>query len=167
MQEILNGKFYSPTKGNLSFKEVVDEMISYISEKPEKLYDVIVGCDSSSGEEPNFPVAIVILRIGQGGRFFLKKIHYQNRKFYNLKRRILEEVLLSCQLALNLREALNEKTKGKNLNYQFRYIHADIGENGATKDMIKEIIGLIEGNGFEPKIKPEAFVASVVADRYS
>jgi predicted RNase H-related nuclease YkuK (DUF458 family) len=167
MQEILNGKFYSPTKGNLSFKEVVDEIISYISEKPEQLYDVIVGCDSSSGEEPDFPVAIVILRIGQGGRFFLKKIHYQNRKFYNLKRRILEEVLLSCQLALNLREALNEKTKGKNLNYQFRYIHADIGENGATKDMIKEIIGLIEGNGFEPKIKPEAFVASVVADRYS
>jgi predicted RNase H-related nuclease YkuK (DUF458 family) len=57
--------------------------------------------------------------------------------------------------------------KGKNYNYQFRYIHADIGENGATKDMIKEVIGLIKGNGFEPKIKPEAFVASTVADRYS
>jgi uncharacterized protein len=167
MQEILNGKFYSPTKGNLSFKEVVEEIISYISEKPEKFYDLIVGCDSSSGEEPDFPVAIVILRIGQGGRFFLKKIHYKNRKFYNLKQRILEEVFLSCQLALNLREALNEKIKGKNYNYQFRYIHADIGENGLTKEMIKEVIGLIRGNGFEPKIKPESFVASVVADRYA
>jgi predicted RNase H-related nuclease YkuK (DUF458 family) len=167
MQEILNGKFYSPTKGNLSFKEVVEEIISYISEKPEKFYDLIVGCDSSSGEEPDFPVAIVILRIGQGGRFFLKKIHYKNRKFYNLKQRILEEVFLSCQLALNLREALNKKIKGKNYNYQFRYIHADIGENGLTKEMIKEVIGLIRGNGFEPKIKPESFVASVVADRYA
>jgi predicted RNase H-related nuclease YkuK (DUF458 family) len=167
MPEILNGKFYNPTKGNLSFQKVVDEIISYISEKPEKFYDVIVGCDSSSGEEPNFPVAIVVLRVGHGGRFFLKKIHYQNRKFYNLKQRILEEVLLSCQLALNLREVLNEKIRGKNFNYQLRYIHADIGENGATKDMIKEVIGLIKGNGFEPKIKPEAFVASTVADRYS
>jgi uncharacterized protein len=167
MQEILDGKFYSPTKGKLSFKEVVDEIISYISEKPEKFYDLIVGCDSSSGEEPDFPVAIVILRIGQGGRFFLKKIHYKNRKFYNLKQRILEEAFLSCQLALNLREALNEKIKGKNYNYQFRYIHADIGENGLTKEMIKEVIGLIRGNGFEPKIKPESFVASVVADRYA
>jgi predicted RNase H-related nuclease YkuK (DUF458 family) len=167
MLEVINGKFYNPTKGNLSFQGVVEEIISYISEKPEKFYDVIVGCDSSSGEEPNFPVAIVVLRMGQGGRFFLKKIHYQNRKFYNLKQRILEEVLLSCQLALNLKEKLKEKTKGKNYNYQLRYIHADIGESGATKDMIKEVIGLIRGNGFEPKIKPEAFVASTVADRYS
>jgi predicted RNase H-related nuclease YkuK (DUF458 family) len=167
MREILNGNFYNPTKGNLSFQEVIDEIISYISEKPEKFYDVIVGCDSSSGEEPNFPVAIVVLRVGEGGRFFLKKIHYQNKKFYNLKQRILEEVLLSCQLALNLREILGEKIRGKNFNYQLRYIHADIGENGATKDMIKEVIGLIKGNGFEPKIKPESFAASVVADRYS
>jgi predicted RNase H-related nuclease YkuK (DUF458 family) len=167
MQEILNGKFYNPTKGNLSFKDVVNEIISYISEKPEKFYDVIVGCDSSSGEEPNFPVAIVVLRAGEGGRFFLKKIHYQNKKFYNLKQRILEEVFLSCQLALNLKEVLNEKIRGKNFNYQLRYIHADIGENGATKDMIKEVIGLIRGNGFEPKIKPESFAASVVADRYA
>jgi predicted RNase H-related nuclease YkuK (DUF458 family) len=110
-------------------------------------------------------VAIVVLRVGEGGRFFLKKIHYQNRKFYNLKQRILEEVFLSCQLALNLREILKEKIERK--NYQFRYIHADIGENGATKDMIREVIGLIRGNGFEPKIKPESFVASTVADRYS
>jgi predicted RNase H-related nuclease YkuK (DUF458 family) len=167
MSEILNGKFYNPTKGNLSFQKVVEEIVSYISEKPEKFYDIIVGCDSSSGEEPNFPVAIVVLRVGQGGRFFLKKIRYSNKRFYNLKQRILEEVLLSCQLALNLKDVLEEKTKGKNYNFQFRYIHVDIGENGATKDMIKEVIGLIKGNGFEPKIKPEAFVASTVADRYS
>jgi predicted RNase H-related nuclease YkuK (DUF458 family) len=167
MLEILNGKFYNPTKGNLNFQKVIEEIISYISQKPEKFYDIVVGCDSSSGEEPNFPVAIVILRVGEGGRFFLKRIHYKNRKFYNLKQRILEEVFLSCQLALNLKEALKEKTKGKKYNYQLRYIHADIGENGATKDMIKEVIGLIRGNGFEPKIKPESFAASVVADRYS
>jgi predicted RNase H-related nuclease YkuK (DUF458 family) len=58
----------------------------------------------------------------------------------------------------------NKKNK---LCYQFRYIHADVGENGQTKDMIKEVVGLIKGNGFEPKIKPESFVASTVADRYS
>ena len=36
-----------------------------------------------------------------------------------------------------------------------------------AKDMIKEVTGLIRGNGFEPKIKPESFVASTVADRFS
>ena len=163
------GQFYNPTRGNLPFPKVIEEMIFYISEKPEKFYDIIVGCDSSSGEAPHFPVVIVILRTGEGGRFFLKKIGYKNRKFYSWRQRILEEVLLSCDLALLLKENFEKKINDlpKVLNYQFRYIHADVGENGATKDMIREVIGLIRGNGFEPKIKPESFAASTVADRYS
>lgn len=169
MSNFFQGYFYNPTRGNLSIEEVLEEITSYLKEKPEKFYDIIVGCDSSSGEEPHFPLAVVILRQGQGGRFFLKKISYKNRKFYNWKKRVLEEVLLSCELALFLRENFEKKMKNipEALNYQFRYIHADVGENGQTKDMIKEVTGLIRGNGFEPKIKPEAFVASTVADRYA
>jgi predicted RNase H-related nuclease YkuK (DUF458 family) len=169
MEKILNGYFYNPTKGNLKVDGVINEVLGYIAEKPEKFYDVIVGCDSSSGEEPHFPLAVVILRKGEGGRFFLKKISYKNRKFYNWKARILEEVMLSCESALFLRENFEKKIKSfpNNFNYEFRYIHADVGENGATKDMIKEVVGLIRGNGFEPQIKPESFVASTVADRFS
>ena len=167
MENFLEGKFYNPTCGNLEFSEVIKEIVNYIAEKPEKFYDIIVGCDSSSAEEPNFPLAAVILRKGEGGRFFLKKIHYSSlRKFYNWHQRILEEVLLSCELALHLREILNKEIP-LTFNWQFRYIHADIGENGATRDMIKEVTGLIRGNGFEPMIKPESFAASNVADRYS
>lgn len=169
MEKFSSGYFYNPTKGNLNLSQVVEEILNYLNEKPHKFYDIIVGCDSSSDQEPDFPVAVVVLRVGEGGRFFLKKINYKNRKFYNFKQRVLEEVLISCELALSVREILEKEiSKLKNLpNYQFRYIHADIGENGATKDMIKEVIGLIRGNGFEPKIKPEAFVATTVADRYS
>jgi len=167
MTNFIQGHFYNPSRGNLKINQVIDEILDYISEKPEKFYDIIVGCDSSSGEEPHFPLAVVILRAGEGGRFFLKKIGYKNRKFYNWKTRVLEEVLLSCELALFLREKVEKKFEANPFNYQFRYIHADIGERGQTRDMIKEVTGLIRGNGFEPKIKPEAFVASTVADRYS
>lgn len=167
MEKLLQGYFYNLTKGNLKIDEVIKELFSYISEKPEKFYDIIVGCDSSSGEEPHFPVVIVVLRIGEGGRFFLKKVSYKDRKFYNWKTRILEEVFLSCQLALYLREDIEKKINNKGFHYQFRYIHADVGENGQTKDMVKEVAGLIRGNGFEPKIKPEAFAATTVADRYA
>lgn len=164
--EFNDGKFYSPTKGELTFHQLVEEIINYISEKPELFYDIIVGCDSSSGDHPTFPVAIVIWRVGHGGRFFLKKISYKNKIFHNLRERILEEVLLSCQLALILKEALVKKISEKKYHYQLRYVHADIGENGITKSMIKEIIGLIRGNGFEAVIKPNSFVASAVADRF-
>ena len=171
MKDILAGYFYSPSKGNLTLDQLTEEITDYMSEKIERSYEVIVGCDSSSEKEPLFPIAIVILRKGEGGRFFLKKINYRgsDKKFYNWKERILEEVLLSCQLALSLREKITERVKNRIgfCNYEFRYIHADVGENGRTKDMIKEVVGLIRGNGFEAKIKPESYVASVVADRFT
>jgi predicted RNase H-related nuclease YkuK (DUF458 family) len=169
MNDFLNGYFYNPSRGNLTFSQVIEEIFFYLKEKPEKFYDIIVGCDSSSGDSPSFPLAIVVLRKGEGGRFFLKKISYEDRKFFNWKTRILEEVLLSCQLASLLKERLERKINSHLpfLTYQCRYIHADVGENGITKDMIKEVTGLIRGNGFEPKIKPESYVASCVADRYS
>ena len=161
MEFFLNGKFYNPSRGELSLQEVTQELLRYIEEKPQKSYEIIVGCDSSAVAEPTFPTVIVILRKGEGGRFFLKRINY-NRKFYNLHDRILEEVLLSCQLALWLRENIELPA-----NCEFQYIHADIGQNGATKDMIKEVTGLIRGNGFVPQIKPQSFAASSVADKFS
>ncbi len=178
MPKFLEGNFYSPTKGSLDAKQVVAELVSYIFEKPENFYDIIVGCDSSSSETPDFPLVVVAWRVGEGGRFFVKKINYKERIFSHWKQRILEEVLISCEFALYLRENLEieflqalEKINGQGNSispcWQFRYIHADIGERGQTRDMIKEIVGLIKGNGFEPKIKPESFVASTIADRYS
>lgn len=165
MQDMVDGVFYNPTQGNLTLNQVMEELIKYIKKDPGKLYEVIVGCDSSSGETPDFPLVVAILKTGEGGRFFLKKVSYGERIFHRWRERILEEVLLSCQFAVYLKEELAFRLAG--LNYEFRYIHADIGENGATRDMIKELTGLIRGNGFEPKIKPESFVASTVADRYS
>ncbi|MBL7156274.1 MAG: hypothetical protein ISS87_01595 [Candidatus Pacebacteria bacterium] len=172
MNKFLNGQFYNPTCGNISIEQVIKEIIKYIQEKPEDFYNIIVGCDSSSDQDPCFPVVVVVLRRGLGGRFFLRKIHYNNeerKRFKNWKMRILQEVMLSCELALYLKENLETKiTELKNIpNYEFRYIHADIGANGDTKDMIKEVTGLIIGNGFEPKIKPESYAASSVADRYA
>ncbi len=169
MKDITFGRFFNPTKGYIDFSEVLNEIFFYFQERPEKFYEVVLGCDSSSQKEPFFPVAIVILRRGEGGRFFLKKIKYRHRKFYNHQQRILEEVFLSCQMALVIKDRLNNEIRGKipNLKLEFKYIHADVGINGLTRDMIKEVVGLIKGNGFEAKIKPESFAATIVADRYS
>ena len=164
-----NGDFFSPSKGNLALKEVIKEIFDYMLEMPDYKYEIVVGCDSPSSEKPFFPIAIVVLRIGAGGRFFLKKMSYDEKflkRFVVWKNRILQEVYLSCELALSLREVLEEENK-LGLKYQFEYIHADVGEIGKTKEMVKEVIGLIKANGFEPKIKPQSFAASNIADRYT
>ncbi len=172
--EIQNGSFFNPSRGELEFKEVIQEIYRYIASAPAFFYDIVVGCDSPSSDKPFFPIAIVVLRSGAGGRFFLKKMHYPDaylKKFMhiNWKQRILQEVYLSCELALSLRETLEKDFGGSrpDFNYQFQYIHADVGEQGKTKEMIKEVTGLIRANGFEPRIKPMSFAASVVADRYT
>ena len=172
MLDIKNNDFYNPSSGKISFDRVCDEILNYMLEKPEYHYEVVVGCDSSSDDNPSFPVAIVILRVGNGGRFFLRKVKYSDvsgKRFYNFHQRILQEILLSCNLGLSLREKLDKKigSQHKNLHYQFRYIHADVGENGPTKEMIKEVVNLIQSNGFEAKIKPDSYAASIVADRFT
>src|SRR3972149_11657970 len=110
-ENILGGQFYNPTKGNMDIKGVMQELISYIFEKPELNYEIIVGCDSSSSETPDFPLVVVVLRPGMGGRFFVRKIFYENRMFYQWKQRILEEVTLSCEFALWLRENFEREFK--------------------------------------------------------
>ena len=170
MDVIFQGTFYNPTKGQMDLQGVLKEIILYLKEKPERNYEIIIGCDSSAVAEPTFPVVIVVLRKKEGGRFFLTKVRYPApRKFYNIHDRILQEVLLSCELALWLREnfAAHAKKEDLKVPYQLQYIHADVGENGVTRDMIKEVTGLIRGNGFTPMIKPQSFAASSVADRFA
>ena len=168
---LTSGHFFSPSKGNLTLDEVIKDIFAYMQEMPDKQYEVVVGTDSPSSDKPFFPIAIVVLRTGSGGRFFLKKMHYPDsflKRFANRnwKNRILQEVYLSCELALSLRETLEKENK-LGLKYLFEYIHADVGEVGKTKEMIKEVVGLIKSNGFEPRIKPQSFAATVVADRYT
>lgn len=138
---------------------------------PGRKYEIVVGCDSSSTETPVFPLALVVLRKGEGGRFFLAKLRYTDgeKKFYSWRERILEEVYLSCDFALAFRCALKSKIADcqDNIDYEFEYIHADVSATGQTRDMIREVTGLIKSNGFFPKIKPESFAASVVADRFT
>ena len=157
--------FISPTKGKMEFEEVVGDLINFVLEQPEEIYRIIVGTDSEGKEIPDFVSAIVILRKGKGGRYFWKKI--KNRKKYTLRTRIYEETMLSLKLAMKLRECIEKKLeKIRPRNYKNLEIHTDIGQVGETREMIKEIIGMVRGNGFEVKIKPEAFGATSVADHY-
>jgi len=157
--------FISPTKGEMKFEKVVGDLINFVLEQPEEVYRIIVGTDSEGKEVPDFVSAIVILRKGKGGRYFWKKI--RDQKKYTLRTRIYEETMLSLKLAMKLRESIEKKLeKIRPKNYKNLEIHTDIGQVGETREMIKEIVGMVRGNGFEVKIKPEAFGASSVADYY-
>lgn len=153
--------FNSPTYGNISFQQVFQKIIEFVKEQPKKNYSLIVGSDSFPGEETVFVTAIIIHRKGSGGKYFYRKIRYE--KMNNLKLRIFTEASLSLEIAENLKKMLSENGFAK-LPVE---IHLDIGKNGATRTLVKEVIKMIVGSGYIAVTKPDSFGATKVADRHT
>lgn len=155
-------KFYSPTGKIFTQETLLKEILFYINSEPQAKYKIIIGTDSTNHETTDFVSAIVVYRVGRGGRFFWKRIK-DNKKRTNLRDRIYQEVIMSLNLAENLLKQLSLKS---DINYDFE-IHVDIGSNGETKEMLQEIIGMVKGSGYNIKTKPDSYCASKVADRYT
>jgi predicted RNase H-related nuclease YkuK (DUF458 family) len=153
--------FISPSKGKMSFDEAFKDIVGYMQEMPGIPYRLIIGTDSQLREDACFVTAIVIHRVGKGGRYYYTKEN--ERMGRSLKQRIFFEAAKSLGIASRLAEKLAQNGYG-DLNVE---IHLDIGQNGETKDLIREIVGMVTGTGFEAKIKPDAYGATKVADKHS
>ena len=146
--------FVSPTKGRLSLNQVFTDIMDYVHEDPECHYRLIVGTDSQIGADTCFVTAVVIHRVGRGARYYYARDHQRTER--SLKQRIFYEASKSLELASQLAHKLSENGHS-DLNIE---IHLDVGENGRTKELIRDIIGMITGTGFEARIKPDAYGAS-------
>ncbi len=153
--------FLSPTFGRLSIDELFSNIIEYIGKDPAQTYNLIIGTDSFLTTETVFVSAIIIHRVGHGGRYFYKKS--LRKKIENMRQRIFYEATLSVELASVVMTKLNENGF-KKLPVE---IHLDIGANGDTKDIVREVVGMVTGSGYAAKVKPDSYGASKVADRHS
>ena len=156
-------QFFNTSHGlKLNAKSVVREIMNFMAADERYSYKIIIGSDSLLLRDNNadFVTAIVVHRVGNGGRYFWRRTELQ--KFYTLRDRIINEVLLSLEVA---QDVLRELKSAHAKNYDFE-IHADIGENGATKVMLQEVVGMIRAHNFEAKTKPDSYAASKVADRH-
>jgi len=154
-------RFYSPTKGQMTFEDVISDIVDLMEEDPDIPYEIIVGTDShSSSGEMDFVSAVIIHRVGKGGRYYWRRVRAS--KIYTLRQKIYKEATLSFELAKAVMEELETRTP---LDYNLE-IHVDVGERGPTRELIDEVVGMIIGSGFAVKIKPEAYAASTVADKH-
>lgn len=154
-------EFVSPTVGKLSFRQMFDQLVGYMSEVPDQRYNLIIGTDSLLSEKTSFVTAIVVHRVGHGGRYFYRK--QVNRKMESLRQRILFETALSLDLAGQLSAELSRNGHSE-LPVE---IHLDVGPNGDTKRIIREVVGMVTGSGYTAVTKPDAYGASKVADKHS
>lgn len=159
--------FVSPTKGELGLPGVVKEISDFVNEEPQKFYRLVIGTDSQEKKingksEIDFVTAIVIHRVGRGGRYFWHK-ERQNKQL-RLRDKIYTETLLSLSTAQKFVPQLRKSLSPSKYDLE---IHIDVGPVGPTREMIREVVGMVQGNGFVAKTKPEAYGASVVADRHT
>ncbi len=157
-----NEMFYNPHAGGMSFNAMVQRIVDGMHADPKARYELLVGTDSSvNSSHVDYVSAIVVHKVGKGGRYYWAR--KREKKTFSLRQRIWREAWLSFELAQRLLKGLaNFSLLTFNLE-----IHVDIGENGPTKELIDEVVGMIIGSGFAVRIKPEAYAASSVADKYT
>jgi len=154
--------FISPSKGKMTLEAMVVDILDYISEDLEQAYKLIVGSDSQPRETGVCYVsAVIIHRLGKGARYYFNR-QYETRKS-SMRQRIFYEASLSLTLADEISKALKKHGR-EDMAVE---IHLDVGTHGLTKELIKDVIGMVVGSGFDAKIKPDASGASKVADRYT
>lgn len=164
-------EFYSVLDGILTIDDVIHFIKKFLHEDPDAECSLVIGSDSheKKGEEKNtksinLVTAIVVYRQGYGGRYFWMRTEKKN--IHSLREKIYAETLLSLDFARLFVPILKKTLNGTAPNYDLE-IHVDVGEHGDTRDMIREVVGMVTGNGFVAKTKPYSYAASYVADRYT
>ncbi len=160
-----NGSSYfnSPSLGKMTFEEVISGLASFVKKEPDRAYKLIVGTDSSGrvSHQADFVTAVIIHRVGQGAIYFWQTKAVAAKM--SLKDRIYQEAFFSLETAQNFLTRLG-KENGLISSLE---IHVDVGQLGPTRDIIHEVVGMIRGNGFAVKVKPDSYGASKVADRHT
>lgn len=155
--------YQSPTYGQLSQPELVARMRNFVFGNTERNYRLIVGSDSlpGRGDQAYLVTAIVLHRVGNGGIYFWRR--KLSTKLHTLRDRMYAEALASIAMAQQLESIAGLKPLLK----KSIEIHVDVGQDGPTREMIQELVGMIIAHGYSAKTKPESFAASKVADRHT
>lgn len=154
---------HSPTHGPVSFARMVTELLSFVQVQSDCQYRLIIGTDSlpNGNGQVYLVTAVVLHRVGNGGIYFWQR--ELSKPMHTLRERMYAEALQSIRMAQELGAT---KDIAAMLPSQIE-IHVDVGEDGPTRDMIQELMGMIVAHGFTAKTKPDSFAASKVADRHT
>ncbi|WP_235924895.1 ribonuclease H-like YkuK family protein [Neobacillus sedimentimangrovi] len=159
----------------MSFEQVFERIVEFISSDPCGNYRLMIGTDSQVHKsQTTFITGIVIQNVGKGVWACIRKVIVP-RKMTQLHERISLELSLTEEIV----SLFTSERKNTLINLVLPHIydgasftiegHIDIGagKRNKTSEFVKEMVTRMESMGVEPKIKPDAFVASSYANRYT
>ncbi|MFJ7727415.1 ribonuclease H-like YkuK family protein [Neobacillus sp. NPDC097160] len=167
--------FRNLQENDLSFEQVFERIVTFMKSNPNGNYRLMVGTDSQVHRSQTvFITGIVIQNEGNGVWACIRKVIVP-RKMMHLHERISLELSLTEEIV----SMFTEERKNVMISIVLPHLyqgatftmegHIDIGagKRNKTSEFVKEMVTRIESMGVEPKIKPNAFVASSYANRYT
>lgn len=152
----------SPEGSRLSPPQLRGEIERFM-ERPGR-YRFIVGADSHPHQgETVYVCALVVHRVGNGGIFFYWKRRVPRKD--SMEERIFNEAIYSMRMADFVRTRLFPQ--GLPENVEQMEVHLDVGSAGRTRGYVSSLVGMVSSLGLKAVVKPYAFAATKVADRYS
>lgn len=135
----------------VSLLEVFCELMKYPGRQ------VQIGTDSQqNGKNTEFVTVVVVLRPGKGGRAFYTRERVTRIK--SLRERLMKEVWMSVDTGMELNKYIPEDAE--------LTVHIDANPDVRFKSSsyVKELTGMVVGQGFRAVLKPDSWCASHAAD---
>ncbi|WP_428908239.1 ribonuclease H-like YkuK family protein [Niallia sp. Krafla_26] len=167
--------FHNLKERNMNFEDVFDRIIHFMKLYRNGNFRLMIGTDSQVHDRFTvFITGIVILNEGKGAWACIRKLKIP-RRMKHLHERISKETSLTEEVV----SLFDENRKNIMIDIVLPFIykgasftmegHLDIGSGNRNKTRIfvEEMVSRIESMGLEPKIKPDSFVASSYANRFT
>ncbi|WLR57345.1 ribonuclease H-like YkuK family protein [Mesobacillus subterraneus] len=171
----LQNSFQNLSKRNMDFEEVFQHILAFIRLQPNGNHRLIIGTDSQvHSSYTRFITGVVIQREGKGVWACYRSI--------DIARRILslqEKISLETGFTQDVACMFTPEKQNHMINLLLPYVekgasfkmvgHLDLGRStkNKTRVYVNEMIQRIESIGLEAEIKPDSFVASSYANRYT
>ena len=167
---LLNGQTFQTANGvTLNMSDIIKKIADYIEKGLSATYEFTVGTDSQNFSKTKMVEVIAVHRVGKGGIFFHNTSYIP--KITSLRQKITEETSRSLKIADGLLENLELELIDRNIDIDeldiIFQIHCDIGKEGKTKVLIREITNWVTSMGYTCLIKPDSYAASGIANKYS
>lgn len=170
-----NYVFQNLSERNMSFEQVFQYIVHFMEREPKGNYRLMFGTDSQvHGYYTKFITGIVIQREKKGAWACIRKVIVP-RKMTNLHERISYETTLTEEIVSMFTHEKQDRLisiilpniyQGASFTIE-GHIDIGAGRRNKTRIFVNEMVSRMESIGVEPKIKPDAFVASSYANRYT
>ena len=163
--------YNSATYGILSLEQIPEKIKDYYEKMKgfQTPFKLTIGSDSQTFDTLKLVNVIAVICEGHGGIFFYEITRLPRTS--DVRQKLTTETNESLQVALKLTEIFEQGIYEEIRNNIQLSIHIDAGwsPNGKTKELIPELVGWIKGctTNCVVEIKPNAYVASTIADKIS